>query len=130
MIATIEMTLLISAAVIAALFSAHRAVRRPMDGLALIVLTLVIALPLWVTCDRYALKVLPTVAWFDPAEPFAPYFLLYLPLSIVFAVSPAAAAIVISRLCRPLPQDRTPTQTPEERSITWHECGRRRSCGL
>jgi hypothetical protein len=39
------------------------------------------------------------VWWFDPREPFAPYFLLYLPLSPVIAATPAAALIGIAHWC-------------------------------
>jgi uncharacterized membrane protein len=64
---------------------------------ALAVITGLIAVPLWITCDRFLLKLLPTVEWFDPKEPFAPYFLLYLPLSVLLAVPPAAVLIMIAR---------------------------------
>ena len=53
---------------------------------------------IWRTCDHYLLKILPTVWWFDPREPFAPYFLLYLPLSMLLAVTPAAALLAMLRL--------------------------------
>jgi hypothetical protein len=69
-------------------------------------------LALWVTCDSYLLHAVPTVWWFDPLEPFAPYFLLYLPLSLVIAVTPAAALIVITRWCFALVQ-RQQTSTAE-----------------
>jgi hypothetical protein len=55
---------------------------------ALAVSTVLIAVPLWISCDRFLLKILPTVEWFDPKEPFAPYFLLYLPLSVLLAIPP------------------------------------------
>ena len=64
----------------------------------LAVLTIGLGLPIWRTCDHYLLKILPTVWWFDPREPFAPYFLLYLPLSMLLAVTPAAALLAMLRL--------------------------------
>ena len=97
MIASIQMVLTIALAATAALLASRHAVRRPFDATWLAGLTLAIAWPLWVTCDRYLLQVLPTVWWFGPSEPFAPYFLLYLPLSVLLAVTPAAALIVVAR---------------------------------
>jgi hypothetical protein len=95
---SLAMVLVIAAAVIVAALAARRAVRRPWYGFVLAALTLLIGVPFWVTCDHHLLKVLPTVWWFDPREPFAPYFLLYLPLSLVLAVTPAAALLVLVRL--------------------------------
>jgi hypothetical protein len=92
------MVLVIAAAVIVAALAARRAVRRPWHGFVLATLTLLIGVPFWVTCDHHLLKVLPTVWWFDPREPFAPYFLLNLPLSLVLAVTPAAALLNLVRL--------------------------------
>ena len=42
--------------------------------------------------------ILREVDWFDPREPFAPYFLLYLPMSMSTALLAAAALIQIARL--------------------------------
>ena len=36
-------------------------------------MTIGLGLPIWMTCDHYLLKILPTVLWFDPREPFAPF---------------------------------------------------------
>lgn len=93
------MVLIMVAAGAAAILAAYHAVKRPLDGLSLAALTLLIGLPLWVTCDSHLARFLPTVRWFDPREPFAPYFLLYLPLSLALAVTPAAVLIAVVRLC-------------------------------
>ena len=97
--ASTHMVLIIAASAAAAMLAARYAIRRLQDGFALAVLALLIGLPLWATCDSHLLNVLPTVWWFEPREPFAPYFLLYLPLSITLAVMPAAALIGVIRLC-------------------------------
>jgi hypothetical protein len=95
-----------------ALLISRFAMRRSADVAWLAGLTLIMGLALWVTCDSYLLHAVPTVWWFDPLEPFAPYFLLYLPLSLVIAVTPAAALIVITRWCFALVQ-RQQTSTAE-----------------
>jgi hypothetical protein len=97
--AAIALVVIIAAAVTVAIVAARRAVRTAWDGLALLTLTLLVGLPLWVTCDQHVVEILPTVGWFDPAEPFAPYFLLYLPLSLIVAVTLAAVVISATRLC-------------------------------
>jgi hypothetical protein len=94
MLASIQMVLIIVAAAAAAAVATKHVVGRARDAAALAILTIAVGLPLWIT-----FKILPTVLWFDPREPFAPYFLLYLPLSIVLAVTPAAAFVAIARLC-------------------------------
>lgn len=94
-----QMVLIIVASAASALLAARYALKRLVDVAWLMSLTLVVGLPLWVTCDSYLLYALPTVWWFDPREPFAPYFLLYLPLSLAIAVTPAAAVMVIARRC-------------------------------
>ena len=99
MLASIQMVLIIVAAAAAAAVATKHVVGRARDAAALAIMTIALGLPLWITCDHYLLKILPTVLWFDPREPFAPYFLLYLPLSIVLAVTPAAAFVAIARLC-------------------------------
>ena len=97
MAASILMIVILGAAAAGALASAQRVASG--YGLpALAVITVLIAFPLWITCDRFLLKVLPPVEWFDPKEPFAPYFLLYLPLSVLLAVPPAVALIVVARV--------------------------------
>ena len=94
--ASILMVVILGAAGAGALTSGQRVASG--YGLpALAVITVLIAFPLWITCDRFLLKVLPSVEWFDPNEPFAPYFLLYLPLSVLLAIPPAAALIIIAR---------------------------------
>jgi hypothetical protein len=85
MLASIQMVLIIVAAAAAAAVATKHVVGSARDAAALAILTIAVGLPLWIT-----FKILPTVLWFDPREPFAPYFLLYLPLSIVLAVTPAA----------------------------------------
>ena len=96
MAASILMIVILAAAGAGALASARRVASG--YGLpALAVITVLIAFPLWITCDRFLLKLLPPVEWFDPKEPFAPYFLLYLPLSVLLAVPPAAALIIVAR---------------------------------
>ena|SRR3712207_4305135 len=99
MIASIHMVLLITAAGVAAILATRHAVQGPVDAVALTVLTLALGLPLWITCDHYLLKVIPTVWWFDPTEPLAPYFLLYLPLSMTVAATPAAAVVALAKFC-------------------------------
>jgi hypothetical protein len=93
-------------------FASARAVASGYGLAALVVITPAIALPLWITCDRFLLQGLPTVWWFDAAEPFAPYFLLYLPLSVLLAIPPAAALIIITRRLRP----NRPSPSPDTRS--------------
>ena len=96
MLSSVLMIGIIAVAAGAAVASA-RCVPSGWARLALAVLTAVIAIPLWITCDGFLLRLLPTVWWFDPAEPFAPYLLLYLPLSFLIAVTPAAALIMLVR---------------------------------
>ena len=102
MTASVQMVLIIVASAALALTASRHAVRAPFDAAWLGVLTLAIGLPLWVTCDTYLLRVLPTVWWFDPREPLSPYFLLYLPLSVLLAVTPAAGLIMATRRCAAL----------------------------
>ena len=99
--ASILMIMILAAAGAGALASGQR-VASGYGLLALAVITVLIAFPLWITCDRFLLKVLPPVEWFDPKEPFAPYFLLYLPLSVLLAIPPAAALIIIARARAPV----------------------------
>ena len=91
---------IIAVAAGAAVASARRVPSR-WSRVALAILTAVIAIPIWITCDQFLFKLLPTVWWSDPAEPFAPYFLLYLPLSFLIAVTPAASLIVLGRALLP-----------------------------
>jgi len=99
MIASAQMILVIIVTAACACLAARRAVRRGSDVAWLAVLTPVIGLPLWITCDATLLRVLPDVWWFDPREPLAPYVLLYLPLSMALAVVPASALLVGARRC-------------------------------
>jgi hypothetical protein len=98
MSASIQIIIIIVAAAAAAGVATKHVVRRVRDACTLAVLTIGLGLPIWRTCDHYLLKILPTVWWFDPREPFAPYFLLYLPLSMLLAVTPAAALLAMLRL--------------------------------
>jgi uncharacterized membrane protein len=110
--ASILMIVIVLAAGAGALASAQRVASG--YGLpALAVITAVIALPLWITCDRFLLNLLPTVEWFDPKEPFAPYFLLYLPLCVLLAVPPAAVLIMIARSRTPSVRTSGPAEASE-----------------
>jgi hypothetical protein len=99
MIASVQMIFIIILSAGCALLASRHALRRLVDMAWVAGLTLTIGLPIWLTCDSYLLHLLPTVWWFDPREPFAPYFLLYLPLSLVIAATPAAALIGIAHWC-------------------------------
>jgi hypothetical protein len=98
-IASAQLILIILIPSASALLASRYALRQPADTAWFVGLTLIVGLALWITCDKYLLHALPTVWWFDPREPFAPYFLLYLPLSLAIAVTPAAAVMVIARRC-------------------------------
>jgi hypothetical protein len=81
-------------------FASARTVASRYGLLALAAVAMLIAFPVWITSDQFFLRVLPTVGWFDPKEPFAAYFLLYLPLSVLLAIPPAAGLILTARRCR------------------------------
>jgi hypothetical protein len=104
MIASAQMVFIIILSGGCALLASRYALKRLVDVAWLAGLTLIVGLPLWATCDSYLVRALPTVWWFDPREPFAPYVLLYLPLSLVIAATPAAALIGIARGCLALTQ--------------------------
>src|SRR3712207_4832397 len=89
MIASVQMIVIIILSAGCALLVSHHALKRLVDMAWLAGLTLTIGLPIWLNCDSYLLHLLPIVWWFDPREPFAPYVLLYLPLSLVIATTPA-----------------------------------------
>ena len=114
MTASAQMVLIILISSASALLISRYAMRQPADAAWLAGLTLIVGLPLWATCDSYLLRALPAVWWFNPREPFAPYFLLYLPLSLVIAATPAAALIGIARWCSGLIQ-RQQTSTVGQR---------------
>lgn len=92
--ASLTIALIILIVVALAIVGGRYAIRRPLDAFLLAALTLLIGLPLWLTCDSHLVLMLPQVDWFDPREPFAPYFLLYLPLSFLIAATIAAALII------------------------------------
>ncbi len=104
MIASTQLSLAIALSVTSALLVLRYTLKRLVHVAWLVSLTLMAGLPIWLTCDSYLLQVLTTVWWFDPREPFAPYVLLYLPLSLVIAATPAAALIGIARGCLALTQ--------------------------
>ena len=98
MLPSIQMVLIIVAAAAAAAVATKHVVGRARDAAALAILTIALGLPLWITCEHSSQDPTDRVV-FDPREPFAPYSLLYLPLSIVFAVTRAAAFVAIAPLC-------------------------------
>lgn len=64
--------------------------------LAVAALAITLLLPLFLTSDRYLAMCLPHIAPLGSDEPFAEYFLFYLPLTAGFAVILASLLIGIA----------------------------------